>query len=209
MPTPIEVFEAVIDRAGDDTQSLRHISLTCSAFLPRARYHLFSSIRIRTVEQMECSRNFFDSRPWLHSLVQTITLKISVPLDSSRPNLRLLDIVPVHLLTQFPNLQGWTLGLVEFDIAHLAKLPYLSFHRSALRCYQRCGGCIRNLELSHIPFNNISDFRRLVSAFTRIYTFTCSMIWFKRYPSRPDSRSNLVAQAPKIEDLRVSFLIPC
>ena len=209
MPIPIEVFEAVIDQAGAGTQSLRHISLTCSAFLPRVRCRLFSSTHIRTVEQMESSHHFFDSCPWLHPLVQTITFKISVPLDNFRPNLRLLDIVPVHLLTQLPNLHGWTLGSVKFDIAHLAKLPYLSFHCSVLRCYQRCGGCIRNLELSHIPFNNISDFRRLVSAFTRIYTFTCSMIWFKRYPSRPDSRSNLVAQAPKIEDLRVSFLIPC
>ena len=50
MQLPIEIFEAVIDQARDNSASLRNLALTCATFLPRSRYHLFSSIIIQPLE---------------------------------------------------------------------------------------------------------------------------------------------------------------
>ena len=69
---PIDALEAIIDQARDDTLSLRQLSLSCSAFQPRARYYLFSSIVVYDLEQMETSREFLDSRPWLPHLYEKL-----------------------------------------------------------------------------------------------------------------------------------------
>ncbi len=71
---PIDALEGVINQASDDTASLRSLSLTCSSFLPRARYHLFSGVRIATVQQLESSAEFLDSRLWLAPLIRIVML---------------------------------------------------------------------------------------------------------------------------------------
>lgn len=50
---PMDVLETIIDEARDDTPSLRYLSLSSSAFQSRARYHLFDSILIHTLQQTE------------------------------------------------------------------------------------------------------------------------------------------------------------
>ena len=60
---PTEVIEEVIDQASDDFETLHRLALLCKSLLTRARFHLFTSIVIRTVEQMEASREFLDSHP--------------------------------------------------------------------------------------------------------------------------------------------------
>ena len=143
MRLPIEVSEAVIDEASDDTESLRNLSLTCSAFLPRSRYHLFSSICIQTVEQMESSRDFLDMHPWVLPLVNRVALSIKVPDSYSRPNIRVLDVVPVDILTRLPNLFMWTIGPVLQPLREGS----LSLHRSALSLYWSNSSRIQNLNL--------------------------------------------------------------
>lgn len=64
-----EVIEEVIDQASDDPLSLRNLLLLCKPLLTRARFHLFAAIVIRNVEQMDSSREFLDSCPWVLPLV--------------------------------------------------------------------------------------------------------------------------------------------
>ncbi|KAI1792367.1 hypothetical protein LXA43DRAFT_337381 [Ganoderma leucocontextum] len=134
---PIDVFEEVVDQASDDTASLRQLSLTCSAFRPRARYHLFSGIVIKTVEQLEGSGEFLDSHPWLPPLIQRVDLRI-VFRDNNRPRYpdHLLDVVPVHLLSRLPNLCSWSIvGLGN----------QLSLHCLTISCYRKYSVGIHNL----------------------------------------------------------------
>ena len=208
MQAPIEVFEAVIDEVSDNSASLRHLSLTCSAFLPRSRYHLFSCIVIRSVEQMESSRQFLDSCPWLLPLVRKVILSALVPEDNSIPNLRLLDVVPVHLLSRLPNLHALWMEMeaYEYDVE---KGPWLSFHRSALWCYQKYGGRMQNLEIIGVIMEDMSDFMGLLSAFTNIHSLTCSGIDFRKRKEPhslhdPILARNMLARSLKIENLVVS-----
>ncbi|PIL30118.1 hypothetical protein GSI_07741 [Ganoderma sinense ZZ0214-1] len=182
MQVPIEVYEAVIDEASDTPASLRLLSLTCSAFLPRSRYHLFSCIIIRSVQQMESSSLLLDSCPWLPPLIRKVTLSAPVPEVNSIPNLRLLDVVPVRLLSRLPNLRALEMEMraYEYDVE---KGPWLSFHRSALWRYQKYGGRIQNLEL-------IGAFPKLNEQ--GLFTFT---------PDRADS------QDPYGHEARVNCLV--
>ena len=218
MRAPIEVFEKVIDEASDNTASLRLLSLTCRAFLPRSRYHLFSCIVIRSVEQMESSSEFLDACPWLPLLVRKVTLSaqiaddvlspVQVPEDNTIPNLRLLDVVPVPLLSRLPNLCAWVMETRAYDYDVESGL-WLSFHRSALWRYQKYGGRIQNLELTGITMEDLSDFMGLLLAFTSVHSLTCSGIDFRR-PKEPNSpydsisARNMLARSLRIENLVVS-----
>ena len=205
MQAPIEVFESVIDSASDNPASLRLLSLTCRAFLPRSRYHLFSCIVIGSVEQMESSSEFLDACPWLPLLVRKVILSVQVPEDNSIPNVRLLDVVPVYLLSRLPNLRTWRMGMRECTYDR-KKGPWLSLHHSALWRYQKYGGRIQNLELIGVIMEDMSDFMGLLSAFTSICSLTCGWIDFRRQKepnSLYDSMSarNMLARSLKLENL--------
>ncbi len=203
MELPIEVSEAVIDQASDDNESLCNLALTCVSFLPRSRYHLFSSIRIWDVEQMKSSRDFLDAHPWLLPLIHKVTISAEESVDHDKPNPHLLDIVPVHLLTRLPNLRVWTMGPSS------AGEGWLSLHRSALSVYRRYSSHIQSLELSDISFHRFSDFTGLVSAFTSIHTFTCDTIGLlrERHPNTSlyVGGTGPLARPPQVSTLKVSF----
>ena len=203
----VEVFEGVIDQASDNTTSLRRLSLTCTTFLPRARHHLFHSIAIQTMEQMEASRDFLDAHPWLLPLVYKVALTISVSKSCPERNVRLLDVVPVHIFTQLPNVRAWSMGNNRFSFSGKA-MPSLSLQRSVLQCYGRYGRCIHDLELSLIQFDGMSDFTGLISAFTNIHTLTCRNILFRKVEENNFSQENLqtngLEQSPEISALQVN-----
>ncbi len=212
---PIEMFEAVIDRASDDPTSLRQLSLTCTAFQSRCRYHLFSRIVIRTVEQMESFPDFLDAHPWLLPLIHKVTISetIYIPRENAKPNVRVLDVILVYLLTRLSNLRTWTMG-VRYDRFIPDEIPSLSLHHSALRCYQKYGSHIQNLELSWLRFDGPSDFTRLVSAFTSIRSLTCSRISFdmSKEPNSSLDEANTGhqhqhARPLQLRTLTVSFLV--
>ena len=201
---PVDIFEEVINQAGDDTASLRHLSLTCSAFLPRARYHLFTSIVIRTEQQLGNSGEFLDSRPWLPPLIQKVALRI-VFQGNSNKYWRLLDVVPVHLFSRLPNLRVW-----RMESEWTGGRPvWLSLHRSTLSCYRRCSVGIQTLELPSMTFNSLLDFKRLVSAFTTLRTLSCSIVQFRTEKDHdsflPGPKTNTLQVARTLRILRVSF----
>ena len=178
---PTELLEAVIDEASDNPRTLRNLSLTCITLVPRSRVRLFSGLVIRTVQQLEESRVFLDSRPWLLPLVQKVTISIFIPHDNTKPNIRLLDVFPIHLFTRLPNLRAWTM---ETEVLRTGR-PSLSLHHFALRCYRIYGGHIDSLELSRIRFRNKLDFRGLISAFTSLDSLTCYGIQFHSSKQQP------------------------
>ena len=205
MRMPVEVLEAVIDQASDNPRTLRHLSLTCATLLPRSRLHLFRNIVIKTEEQLWSSSEFLDSHPWLVSLIQEVTLSGYPDEDVVQgPKLRtsLFDIAPIHLLRRLPNLHVWHMrGAINI---------WLSPHRSALLCYRQYGDHIRYLELQCICFNRISDFKGLVSAFTRLDTLDCHQIGFRRKRCGDSPvMGGMNNQSLSISTLRVSLSTIC
>ena len=198
---PLDVLEAIIDRANDNTASLRNLSLTCSAFLPRARYHLFHGIVVQTVQHLESSREFLDSRPWLPTLVQRATLHLT-----AGSKFDVLGVVPVHLISRLPNLRVWRMESDYFQP------PRLSLHRLTTSCLRRYGSGVQDLELSNIFFEHMSDYTGLVSAFTCLQRLTCLNIslpivdedYVNSSVLGPETNVRRFAQPPRIRHLHVS-----
>ncbi len=175
---PIEIFEAIIDQANDDAPCLRHLSLACHVFLPRARYHLFRSIVLQNAQHVESYSQFLDSNVWVRPLVRKLVHSSFTPISESHPTAPMLDVVPLHLLSRLPNLRTWEMGMAGIGYRTEAG-AWLSCRRTALSSYQNYSSNIVNLELAYVPFEDICDFIVLVSAFTSIRNLTCSHIWIK------------------------------
>ena len=202
---PTELLEAVIDEASDNPGTLCNLSLTCITLLPRSRVRLFSGLIIRTVQQLAVSRDFLDSRPWLPTLVRKVTLHIFIPRDNTKPNIRLLDVVPIHLFTRLPNLFMWTMETA--DLSGPSCPPSLALCNSALWCYRIYGGHIRSLELSRIRFHSKSHFRGFISAFTGLNSLACYSIEFHSSKQQPIVAATVATniRALPISTLKVSL----
>ena len=207
---PTEVVEEVIDQASDDPRSLQRLALLCKPLLTRARLHLFTGIIIRDVEHMLSSRNFLDSHPWVPPLVQRVTLTNRPNSWSTNPKFKdtaVLDMVPSHLLARFPNLRTWKMDGTGMMMT--SKSSRLAFHRSALLCYHVYGRHVQELELEHIPIQNVSHFIQLVASFTHLHRLTCHRIqlWEEHKTTPLDSEILSKLSKPlKIQHLSVSIL---
>ncbi|KAI0747257.1 hypothetical protein C8Q80DRAFT_1072062, partial [Daedaleopsis nitida] len=67
---PVEVAEGVIDGLQDDHPSLRSCALTCQAWLPRSRAHLFRTVHILDLAQSTSLRDILTSSSTLPQLIQ-------------------------------------------------------------------------------------------------------------------------------------------
>ena len=168
---PVEVFDPIIDQASDHSCSLRAISLTCRTFLPRARYHLFHRIIIRTSEQMCSVPAFLRERPWLLPLVRVV--KFDAYRGNSLYPHEIIGVVPVPLLTKLPNLCRFELYL-RFDNGSL------SLSRLTLCALPKYSAPVRHLELFGVRFSSIDDLMRYLSAFPNLSRLTCNRLEFEK-----------------------------
>ncbi|PIL28801.1 transporter [Ganoderma sinense ZZ0214-1] len=209
LAVPIEVFEAVIDQATDCTESLRRLSLACRVFLPRTRYHLFSSIVVRSVQHMDAFCAFLDSHSWAPPLVRKMTLAMALNYDPCTPTMRLLDVAPTHLLSRLPNLRAWRMEVAENDCGPKGQPVLLSPHRAALSCYERHGGRIQHLELSNVCFDDVADFKALVLAFAGVYSLSCSHIRFRTTTEAHEGASAdaAITHSPRLKRLHLGTFV--
>ena len=208
LPTlPTEVIEEVIDQASGDPRSLKQLTLICKPLLTRARFHLFTSIVVRDVEQMLSSGEFLDSHPWVLPLVRKVTLSVKSPNDKKKPNFPILDMMPSNFLIRLPRLNVWR---VKISFCPSYMKAQFALHRSSLLCYQAHGRHVQELELAGIPIQDVSHFVRFVSAFTSLHRLTCSEIRLRKehQASLLDLEIlNKLAKPLKIQCLSVCILI--
>ena len=175
---PIEVLEAIVDQARDHRPSLYHLSLSCRILLLRGRYHIFSHIVITSREKLESVPAFLQQRSWLPPLVRRITIRDYV----YRHPHRLLDVVPVPLLTQLPNLRSIELE-ADWTYSGQRQSPsraFIAHHPHTLSALRKLSTHICHLELYRVSFLDADDLVRLLYAFPSLRTLLCMAIGFKR-----------------------------
>ncbi|PIL23289.1 transporter [Ganoderma sinense ZZ0214-1] len=205
---PIEIFEAVIDQASDDTTSLRHLSLACHAFLSRARYHLFSAVVLQTVQRVQAYSEFLGSHPWAGPLVRKLVHSSFIPMSPSHPTARMLDAIPLHLLSYLPNLITWEIGMAGIK-SRSEVGAWLSCRDTTLSNYRGLSCNVRNMELAYVHFEDVSDFVELVSAFPAVQNVTCSYITIKSSmeAAQHGSETNRCDRSMQIKSLRVTTTV--
>lgn len=180
---PIDILEAIIDQASDHRRSLKAISLTSLILLPRARYHLFHRIVIKSSEQMRSVPAFLQARPWLLPLVRIVAF--DPDWENSRYPYGIVEVVPVPLLTQLPN-------LCRFDVNPTFHRSSLSLSRRTLCAFRTCSASVQHIELHGVIFSTVGDLMRYLSAFPNLSRLACDDVPLEKaeVPLRADVLSN-------------------
>ncbi|KAH9848854.1 hypothetical protein C2E23DRAFT_878458 [Lenzites betulinus] len=71
---PPELCDETIDYLWDDVDSLRACSLTCKAWLPCSRFHLFRNVRLRHADDVFRFRSLLTSSPGIAPCVRKLSL---------------------------------------------------------------------------------------------------------------------------------------
>ncbi|KAI0672680.1 hypothetical protein C8Q78DRAFT_1152127 [Trametes maxima] len=71
---PPELYDATIDYLEDDVESLRACGLACKTWLPRSRFHLFRSVRLRHADDVVRFRALLASAPGVAHYVRKLSL---------------------------------------------------------------------------------------------------------------------------------------
>ncbi|KAM5537990.1 hypothetical protein V8D89_008466 [Ganoderma adspersum] len=159
---PLEIFEHIIDQSDDLDGSLSRPSLSCRAFLPRARRNLFFHIHIGHKEKLESAPSFLRTRPWLPLIVRCLTIRKYVKRDS----FMLLAVVPAQLLAMLPHLRSLEFA-TDWNIRGLApiRLRYpLAYKYPIPSLLHKLCTSIRHLELIKLQFCATVDFVQLLCA---------------------------------------------
>ncbi|KAI0780387.1 hypothetical protein BD413DRAFT_496703 [Trametes elegans] len=80
---PPELCDEAIDYLWDDLDALRACSLTCKAWLPSSRFHLFRNVRLRHADDVARFRELLASAPGVGHCVRKLSL--SADYDGATP----------------------------------------------------------------------------------------------------------------------------
>ena len=197
---PVEIFEEIIDQSVDGNESLCNLSLSCRKFLPRVRWHMFSSIHFGRREKIESALTFLQARSWLPPLVHCIAIQHSPSISP----FMLHAVVPARLITMLPNLRrleiskarlGHTLDIGAEDIRRTSRAS-ISYNHSILSALRHSYTSIKLLELTEVTFRTDLDFQNLVCTFQNLKSLICKGISF-------DAHSGASGQPPEDSNRRV------
>ncbi|KAI0925674.1 hypothetical protein AcV5_008350 [Taiwanofungus camphoratus] len=200
---PIEIFERIIDfLSGDhpfwlDRQTLSYCALTCRAWLPRSRYHLFHDVTIRNSRQLYRFAKQLTASPHLDGLVDELSIVY--------PHPRLLNVVPIMLARKLTKVNRLRIhgGLLEqlrlSRVDQKFLMPLAEF------------ASITQFELIDATFAKLTDFGRLICAFTNLSILTCMRVGWPQCRSKPPSfacyRSHFKLKGLFLESCPISDIV--
>ena len=132
---PLEIAELVIDELSNDYPSLRSCALTCQAWLPRSRTHIFRTVHVMDLNRLTSLVRVLAYSADIARLVHYVDLEgvlqsdYSWRVDKCKYTSGIFDTAPLVLLGLLPNLRVWTCrGNSK------SGQPYLGLRPAALAC---------------------------------------------------------------------------
>ena len=195
---PVETEENFIDQLSDCVPALRYCALTCRAWLPRSRFHLLRSVRIKSEKHLEAFSDMLDKYPTRRSWITSVTMAPTA--KGSNPR-RLLEVFSSVLLANTPNLERWEIN--QAGTRTVARRATLFFHKTTfirLRC-----SSLKELHLRSIQLGSHAELIRLLVAFARLNSLKCTDVGFPRAVT-PDLHSLKVAARRRLRFAELSTL---
>ncbi|PCH35336.1 hypothetical protein WOLCODRAFT_125740, partial [Wolfiporia cocos MD-104 SS10] len=202
---PPETWDQILDYLWDDTPSLKACSMSCRSWLPRARYHLFYTMSVYTVQDCERVRSFLDASPEHWRFVRQLRVEsfCNVPilmLNPRRANAALRTILP-----RLQNVEHLVLGLLDWE-ADLS-----SETRHALTSFP----LLRTLRCEGTIFRNYDAVFDILSAMPRaLRSFHCIAppSWYNMWtPAAGMDRAKPLPLCPsfdRLESLALHTILP-
>ncbi|TBU48207.1 hypothetical protein BD309DRAFT_349032 [Dichomitus squalens] len=166
---PFELSDYIIDFLHNDAKALKACALTCQAWVPAARFHLFRTIVLKTANSTTAFRRLLDKSPSLGLYVRELTAE------------KLADTVAVPV-TEQPTHEP-VQHTLPLAFAHIPSLQTLSLSHLDLKCLVDIRGLahasVSTLTLSYCQFTELADVVDLVSSFPRLVSLSMSGLTWK------------------------------
>lgn len=173
LDVPLEVAEGIIDQLHRDIRSLRNYALTCRGWLPRARYHLMKSIRIRSRDDLFSIYDYLRLHPDIARSVRRLSVGSA---ETDYSSFFIEAAVPVFLLRRLPNLETYQIYGRGQDGLH--KPAYIYIHRTTLTA-ARYSVFLEELCLYDLVFPTDAEVVRLLMALSCLRCLKCSNVSIK------------------------------
>ena len=195
---PTEIEENIIDQLSGNTRALCSCALTCRAWLPRSRLHLLHAIYLRDEEQLTALYDALEKYPHRRLLVHSVT---TAPKRKKAGRGSVIEIFPLALLTQLPNLRCWKINQTTTKLAE--RRETLSLHRTTSICLRYSS--IDKLYLTSLRFASYAELVRLVLALPSLCELHCGDLQFAALGSNLESlKSKASHRLSKLFNLQVS-----
>jgi len=179
---PPELMDRALDFLHDDPTALRKCALTCRAWVPTCRFHIFGDIDIRG-NLIQSFGRLIDMSPDLASYVRNVHVSVSSPEAQSRFS---------ALLRIFPKLRNMTyMGIV---CPYAPSPPFLPVLSSVTRLFVHGMASIRSC----------ADIARMLSSFPSVRSLRLTVFLMEKKPN-PDY-SALQEAFSKIQLQRLELL---
>ena len=165
---PWEVIERIIEYASDNLDLLRSFCLTCRQLRHRSfslilAQHVLLNSRDRASKFCDFLLKNTEHRPSIKSLSISPADFNPIPLVNTLPHLSTLLFIPA----------------VYNGYGSQEPQPVIKIHPALLSCYHSFGKRIHTVSLNRISFQTSSDLFRLLLAFPKATTITCSKVFIK------------------------------
>ncbi|CCM00077.1 uncharacterized protein FIBRA_02104 [Fibroporia radiculosa] len=202
---PPELWDDIIDCLWNDRPALLACTLTCRAWLPRARFHAFHSISVVDLSSFKRLHRLLDASPHLASYVRRLSIvggwTQGLPTSTTR-----VDKKWPALLSRLPLVEDLT--LCRWNAAKMK--------HGALRALYKSLEAIRTLRLVDVQFQRgTEDVPWLVLACPRLTALHCCDLDMILYPQPSPPRSlpprkdeDFLASTVRLESLKLSETDP-
>ncbi|KAF8509131.1 hypothetical protein JB92DRAFT_2814372 [Gautieria morchelliformis] len=148
---PGELIDQVIDHLHDDSPSLRACCITCRAWAPSARFHIFHDIVLSDAERADALAVHLETSPHISPLVRSLTINGHLDPAHKRLDYYLDAVIPAIApkLTRLKTLRVKRVTLAKQDPKVLSEL----IHNFST---------LQELHISSITFNGFRDFAALI-----------------------------------------------
>jgi hypothetical protein len=162
---PTELCDIVIDNLSHDGAALRACSLTCKAFLPASRYHLFYTVRLKG-RKVKGFLEFIDSSPKIGLYVRRLLLFEGRGRYSFEP--RWLSSALPTIVNRFPEVLVLTLDSLDW------RLLDSDARTAVISGFQK----VKSLETIFTHFEDPGQMNQFISSFPSLIDLSCSQTYW-------------------------------
>lgn len=162
----------------DDRGSLSHCALTCRAWLPRNRFHLFNQITISSPQRLAALLGLLKETPKLKTIIRRINAialtgssTSGLQVQANQYSVTILEAAVAVLLSKLPHIDHWQISSVSNDDMYNLP-PRIELHRATLACFRQYPS-VRSLTLANITLKSASSLVQLIFAFPTLHTLRC------------------------------------
>lgn len=181
---PAELIDQVIDHLHDDVSSLRACSLTCRAWVPSARFHLFHDV-VLTPERAVNFMALLETRPHISHFVRSLFIKGN-PFQLYRKSYHFDAVIPAisSKLTRLKALRIECVTLAQQGIVMSALIQNLS--------------TLRSLSISSVTFNRFRDFAAFIIAHPLLERLELGQIWWNKSVDAASQWEDVFREYPEL-----------